>query len=72
MPFDPNVPAAHAELTSEMFRNQFNALNDKFETLKLPDFTTIGAPVPGNLAFDYTNEVVMVYAHGEWCTLAIG
>jgi hypothetical protein len=26
MAFDPNVPEPHAELTSEMFREQFNGL----------------------------------------------
>jgi hypothetical protein len=28
MPFDPNVPAFNAELTSAMFRGQFNGLKD--------------------------------------------
>ncbi len=72
MPFDPTIPLENSEMRSEEMRNQFNALNDKIETLKLPDFTTITAPVPGNLAFDYTNEVALIYAHGEWCQIAIG
>ncbi len=72
MAFDPTVPQAGQPLDATVVRNNFNALNDKIDTLKLPDFTTIGTPVPGNLAFDYANEVVVVYAHGEWCQLAVG
>ncbi len=72
MPFDPNVPQPNSPLDANQIRGQLNALNDKVDTLKLPDFTTVTAPVPGNIAFDYTNEVAVVYAHGEWCTLAIG
>ena len=31
MPFDPTVPAPHADLTSQMFRDQFNGLNAKID-----------------------------------------
>ena len=40
MPYDPNFPASHAELTSPAFRGQFNALNDKI------DATPAGPPGP--------------------------
>ena len=33
MPYDPNFPASHEELTSPAFRGQFNALNDKIDAI---------------------------------------
>ncbi len=72
MPFNPNEPQNGEVVDADVLRGQLNALNDKIDVFKLPDFTTVGAPVPGTLAFDYTNEVAVVYAHGEWCSLAIG
>ena len=33
MPYDPNFPSSHEELTSPAFRAQFNALNDKIDAL---------------------------------------
>ena len=34
MPFDPTVPAPHADLTSQMFRDQFNGLKDIIDDLQ--------------------------------------
>ncbi|MFN0077499.1 MAG: hypothetical protein ACKVY0_13600 [Prosthecobacter sp.] len=33
MPFDPNIPADHADLTGAMFRGQFNGLKDLIDTI---------------------------------------
>ena len=77
MAFDRNVPAAHAELTSEMFRAQFTGLDDKILAAmaaldwsngapKLPDYMTIANPAPGNIAFDYSTQTLRVYGGGEW------
>ena len=66
-----------------MIRNQLNALHDPLVAAmaaldwstgapKLSDYQTITNPVVGNVAFDYINENLVIYAHGEWCTLAIG
>ena len=33
MPYDPNFPSSHEELTSPAFRGQFNALNDKIDAV---------------------------------------
>jgi hypothetical protein len=33
MPYDPNIPADHAELTGAMFRGQFNGLKDLIDTI---------------------------------------
>lgn len=33
MPFDPNIPAHNAELTSAMFRGQFNGLKDLIDSM---------------------------------------
>jgi len=40
MPFDPNIPAFHAELTALMFRNQFNGLKTIIDGLP------VGQPGP--------------------------
>jgi hypothetical protein len=37
---------------------------------KLPDYSAIAAPVPGNLAFNYADEVLVVYGQGRWCQVA--
>jgi hypothetical protein len=33
MPYDPNFPASHAELTSPAFREQFNGLRDLIDSI---------------------------------------
>ena len=33
MPYDPNIPADHADLTGAMFRGQFNGLKDLIDTI---------------------------------------
>jgi hypothetical protein len=35
MPFDPNIPAANAELTSAMFRGQFTGLKDLIDAIQV-------------------------------------
>ena len=66
MPFDPNLPAENSEMRSVEMRNQFNALYNLISTLKLPDYTTIAAPVMGNLAFNYTNGHPMYFDGTDW------
>jgi hypothetical protein len=39
MPFDPNVPADHAELTGVMFRGQFNGLKEFIDLLNAQQIT---------------------------------
>jgi hypothetical protein len=70
MPFNPNEPQNGEVVDADFLRAQFNALNDKIGTPKLPDFSTIAQPVPGNLAFNYDDEVLVVYGQGRWCTVA--
>ena len=66
MPFDPNLPAENSEMRSVEMRNQFNALHDLIATPKLPDYTTIANPEDGNIAFNYSNQTLLVFGGGEW------
>jgi hypothetical protein len=34
---------------------------------KLPDYTTIAAPVLGNFAFNYSSGHLMVFDGADWC-----
>ena len=46
MPYDPNFPASHADITSPAFRNQFNGLNDKIEAIPAGPQGPQGNPGP--------------------------
>ena len=70
MPFNPNEPQNGEVVDADVLRGQLNALSDKIDTPKLPDFSTIAHPVPGNLAFNYESEVLVVYGQGRWCEVA--
>ncbi|MEI7733731.1 MAG: hypothetical protein WCO56_29470 [Verrucomicrobiota bacterium] len=53
MPFDPNVPDDHAELTGAMFRAQFNALKAEVDELRAQIAALPAGPpgpqgIPGN------------------------
>jgi len=41
MPFDPNIPAHNAELTSALFRGQFNGLKDLIDAIQQGGITNV-------------------------------
>jgi len=80
MPFNPTLPLTGSPIASAELRDQFNALHDELVAAKaaldwsngapkLPNYSTIVNPVNGNLAFNYVNQRVMVFATGEWLSI---
>jgi hypothetical protein len=81
MPFDPTKPANGDVVDADAMRNQLNDLNARLVAAmaaldwsngcpKLPDYTTIANPQPGNIAFDYATESVRMFRQGAWEILA--
>ncbi|MCX6900602.1 MAG: hypothetical protein NT105_18130 [Verrucomicrobia bacterium] len=65
MPYDPNFPASHAELTSDAFRQNFNGLGDKTDAIlsgvgtgALPKKTGEGTLGNSAIAEDAANVMV--------------
>ncbi|MFM2168540.1 MAG: hypothetical protein RIS79_2911 [Verrucomicrobiota bacterium] len=74
MPFDPNIPAANAELTSAMFRGQFTGLKDLIDNMSGITSVVVDAVntlPPGsnaavNVNFDGTNvHFIFDIPHGN-------
>ena len=61
MPFDPNVPGPHEELTSLMFRSQYNGLKEFIDPLaeRVADLETENADLRQQLAARPTVQQVL-------------
>ena len=77
MAFDPNEPQNGEKVDADFLRGQFNDLNDRLVAgmaaldwsngaPKMPDYTTVAAPVMGNIAFDYDAGMMMIHNGGDW------